>query len=115
MPWQNGQQPGMAYAGPYHGSNGANYGDSAQYYRSNFWNEGPPPQAAVSYRIIFLYLYQRSSNFGPAPPAPGYAQHYVAPPGPPPVEHRIPTAHVRAHSPKRRVTFFLFTQRMYST
>ncbi|KAN0134413.1 hypothetical protein V8E53_007911 [Lactarius tabidus] len=88
VPWQNGQQPGVTYAGPYHSSNGANYGDWAQY-RSNFWNEGPPPQSAS---LEGPYAHQWSPNFGPAPPAPRYAQRYVAPPGPTPVEHDIPTA-----------------------
>jgi hypothetical protein len=53
------------------------------------------------------YAHQWSPNFGPAPPAPRYAQRYVAPPGPPPVEHDIPTANVRTHSPKRIVIYFL--------
>ena len=45
------------------------------------------------------YINQTNPNFGSAPPAPGYTQHYVAPPGPPPVDYPIPTAHVRTHTP----------------
>ncbi|KAI9455947.1 hypothetical protein BJY52DRAFT_1224464 [Lactarius psammicola] len=82
--WPNGHQPGVNYAGPYHGRNEANYGDWAQYH-NNVWNDGPPPPPAGQ------YAYQGSTNVGYAPPE--NAQHHLAAPGPPPVEYHIPPAH----------------------
>src|SRR6266702_5871019 len=51
VPWPNGHQPGVNYAGPYHGGNEANYGDWALY-RDNVWNEGPSPPSAVGYHLL---------------------------------------------------------------
>ncbi|KAI9444438.1 hypothetical protein BJY52DRAFT_1372798 [Lactarius psammicola] len=84
LSWPNGHQPGVNYAGPYHGRNEANYGDWAQYH-NNVWNDGPPPPPAGQ------YAYQGSTNVGYAPPE--NAQHHLAAPGPPPVEYHIPPAH----------------------
>ncbi|KAI9444434.1 hypothetical protein BJY52DRAFT_1194312 [Lactarius psammicola] len=82
--WPNEHQPGVNYAGPYHGRNEANYGDRVQYH-NNVWNEGPPPPSAGQ------YAYQENTNVDYAPP--GNAQHYLATPSPPPVEYYIPPAH----------------------
>jgi len=99
VPWPNGHQPGVNYARPYHGRNDANYGDWTQYH-DNMWNEGPPRPSANLER---QYAYQGNPNVGYAPP--WNAQHYLATPGPPPVEYYIPQAYdipnggVRDHAP----------------
>ncbi|KAF8274321.1 hypothetical protein EI94DRAFT_1825659 [Lactarius quietus] len=88
VPWNNGQQPGMNYPGPCYCSSGANYGNWT-YYRSNLWNEGPPPPSQAA-NVEGPYVYQGNPYVGYAPP--GNDQHYPAPPGPPPGYH-IPPAH----------------------
>jgi len=84
-PWPNGHQTSVNYAGSYHGRNDAPYGDWTQY-RNNVWNDGLAPPASVG-----QYAYQGTPNVGHA--SPGNHQHYLAPPGPPPVGYYIPPAH----------------------